>query len=87
VPFASGWLSDPSGAHPPAPAAKYAGKAAEAFWHFDEEQTRAWEPLFRRDQGKKEQLLALTQNGAIAPLWKGWGLQELEFRKRQPGCM
>lgn len=85
VHFESGWLSDPTGKYAPAPAKKYTGKPEEAFWHFDEEQVKAWIPLFIHDKGKKEQLVALTQNDTIAPWWKGWAIQQLDFNPLPDG--
>jgi hypothetical protein len=72
VSFESGWLADPDGKFPAAPVAKYTGKPSDAFWFFDQGQELAWEPLQHRDEGKKEQLVALVQDGQIAPWWKGW---------------
>jgi hypothetical protein len=85
VPFESGWLSDPTGNTHSAPAKQYTGDRKEAFWHFDEEQAIAWRRLFDRDKGKKDQMVAFTQDGAIAPWWKGWVLQELEWRPQPDG--
>jgi hypothetical protein len=79
VAFDGGWLADPDGVKPAAPVKKYTGDPKAAFWFFDEEQVRAWEPLQNRDKGKKEQLLAFEQDGVIAPWWPGWGVQELKF--------
>ncbi len=85
VAYNSGWLADPVGKTAAAPVAKYGGKPADAFWFFNEEQERAWEPLQHRDEGKKEQLLAFVQDGRIAPWWKGWGVQELKFEPLPDG--
>jgi hypothetical protein len=85
VAFDSGWLADPDGKVPAAPAAKYNGRLTDAFWFFDREQERAWESLQNRDKGKKEQLLAFDQDGQIAPWWKGWGVQELKFEPLPDG--
>jgi hypothetical protein len=85
LPFASGWLTDPTETYPSAPVALYKGDPTKAFWNFDGEQARAWEVQFRRDEGKKEQLLAFTQDGEIAPLWPGWGLQALKFEPLSDG--
>jgi hypothetical protein len=85
VPFGSGWLADPAGIHPPAAVADYKGDPAKAFWFFDEEQVRAWQPLYDKDRGKKEQMLAFVQDGAVAPWLKGWALQNLKFEPLADG--
>jgi hypothetical protein len=85
VSFESGWLADPDGKFPAAPVAKYTGKPSDAFWFFDQGQELAWEPLQHRDEGKKEQLVALVQDGQIAPWWKGWAVQELKFEPQPDG--
>ena len=85
VPFSSGWLTDPAGVNPPAPVKKYKGDPTQAFWNFDQEQARAWNVQFHRDEGKKEQLTAFTQDGVIAPWWPGWVVQNLDFRPLPDG--
>jgi hypothetical protein len=85
VAFASGWLADPDEKLASAPAAQYKGDPAKAFWFFDEEQARAWKTLFDHDEGKKEQLIAFTQDGQIAPWWPGWGLQQVRFEPEADG--
>ncbi len=85
VPFDSGWLSDPAEVNPPAPVREYKGNPQQAFWHFDEEMAQAWQTLYDRDRGKKEQLLAFTQDGKISPWWNGWALQSYEFRPLADG--
>lgn len=85
VPYNSGWLADPAGNAPAAPVAQYTGKPADAFWFFNQAQAQAWKVLQNRDAGKKEQLLAFTQDGQIAPWWKGWGVQELKFEPLPDG--
>ncbi len=85
VPFASGWLTDPTGVHPPAPVAQYKGDPRQAFWNFDQEQARAWQPLFAIDRGKKEQMLAFVQDGQTAPWWNGWAVQVIKFEPLADG--
>ena len=68
VSFDGGWLADPDEKHSPAPVKSYQGNAAEAFWFFDQEQVKAWQPLNDKDCGKKEQMLAFVQDGQIVPL-------------------
>jgi hypothetical protein len=85
VPFESGWLTDPTESKPPAPVKQYTGNPQEAFWHFDQEMATAWQTLYDRDRGKKEQLLAFTQDGKILPWWNGWALQSFEFRPQEDG--
>ena len=85
VKFESGWLSDPDGVKPAAPVSQYTGDPAKAFWHFDEEATRAWQKIHERDKGKKEQLLAFTRDGAIIPFWNGWSVQGTDFRLEPDG--
>jgi hypothetical protein len=55
----------------PAPAARYAGDPAEAFWAFDEELARATQDHFADNIGKRPQLLSVT-DGQM-PLEKGCG--------------
>ena len=86
VEFASGWLADPSDSVESAPVNKYKGNPRRAFWFFDEEQCRVWKPMFERDKGKKEQLLAFMQADTIAQWWKGWGVQEIEFKPMADGA-
>jgi hypothetical protein len=85
VAFSSGWLADPDEKLASAPVAAYKGDPAKAFWFFDEEQARAWKTLFDHDKGKKEQLIAFTQDGQIAPLWPGWALQQIKFEPEADG--
>ena len=85
VPFTSGWLTDPVGTTPPGPVATYTGDKKAAFWQFDAEMVRAWDPMYHRDLGKKEQMLAFTQNGVIAPWWNGWGVQQIEYQPLADG--
>jgi hypothetical protein len=85
VAFSSGWLADPEERLDSAPVAQYKGDPAKAFWFFDEEQAKAWKTLFDHDEGKKEQLIAFTQNGEIAPLWPGWALQQIRFEPEADG--
>ncbi len=80
-----GWLSDQQGVAPSAPATRYTGDRLAAFWHFDEEEARAWTALQNLDQGKAEQFIGFVQDGAFAPFWKGWGLQEIQFRPLEDG--
>jgi len=85
VPFDRGWLTDPSEVNSPAPVQQYKGNPQQAFWHFDEEMVHAWQALYDRDRGKKEQLLAFTQDGKISPWWSGWALQSYEFHPLEDG--
>ena len=85
VPFAGGWLTDPAEKHRSAPVAQYQGDPSQAFWNFDEEQARTWETMFRRDEGKREQMLAFTQDGQVAPWWQGWVVYALDFRPLPDG--
>jgi hypothetical protein len=50
---------------PAAPVASYAGDPADAFWAFDEEMARAAQEHHAGRIGKKPQLLAFVQNGAV----------------------
>jgi hypothetical protein len=85
VPFAGGWLADPDEKSPSAPVKAYQGNPAAAFWFFDEEQVKAWQVLYDKDRGKKEQLLAFVQDGAVAPFWNGWAVQQLKFEPLPDG--
>jgi hypothetical protein len=85
VAFSSGWLADPDEKLASAPVTRYKGDPAKAFWFFDDEQAKAWKTLFDHDEGKKEQLIAFTQDGQIAPLWPGWGLQQIRFEPEPDG--
>ena len=85
VPFESGWLADPDERHPPAPVKSYAGDPAKAFWFFDQELVKAWQPLYDKDRGKKEQMLGLVQDGVMAPWWNGWAVQSLKFEPLPDG--
>ena len=85
VSFESGWLADPNGAAPAAPATAYKGNPVEAFWFFDGEQAKAWQPLYAKDRGKKEQMLAFVQDGVVAPWWNGWYVQSLKFEPLPDG--
>jgi hypothetical protein len=85
VPFESGWLADPTETQPPAPVKEYKGDPAQAFWFFDKEQVQAWQPLYDKDRGKKEQMLAFVQDGAIAPWLPGWYIQQLKFEPLADG--
>ena len=83
--FDGGWLADPEEKNPPAPVKAYQGIATWAFWFFDQEQVKAWQPLYDKDRGKKEQMLAFVQDGEIAPWWNGWYLQNLKFEPLEDG--
>ena len=85
VPFDSGWLADPEEKNPPAPVKNYRGNPAQAFWFFDEEQVKAWQPLYDKDRGKEEQMLAFLQDGSVPPWWNGWAIQELKFEPLPDG--
>jgi pimeloyl-ACP methyl ester carboxylesterase len=85
VSFESGWLGDPDLKLPEAPVSKYTGAKSAAFWFFDEEEATAWHALMAHDLGKKEQMLAFTQNGQIAPWWNGWALQSIQFQPDEDG--
>ena len=85
VPYDGGWLADPDGKNPPAPVKTYRGNAAAAFWFFDQEQVKVWQPLYDKDRGKKEQMLAFVQDGEIAPWWNGWYVQNLKFEPLADG--
>lgn len=85
VRFETGWLGDPDDKTPLAPVAEYRGDRARAFWFFDADQARQWQALNRRDRGKREQLLGFVEDGKIAPLWPGWGLQALKFLPQADG--
>ena len=52
---------------PAAPAREYTGDPAEAFWCFDGEMARATENFRREQIGRKPQLLAFVQDGAVVP--------------------
>jgi pimeloyl-ACP methyl ester carboxylesterase len=79
VPFDSGWLADPDEKAPSAPVKAYPGDPAKAFWFFNEAQVKAWQVLYDKDRGKKEQLLAFVQDGAVLPFWNGWVVQQMKF--------
>ena len=85
VSFESGWLTDPDEKKPLAPVKQYKGNPQQAFWQFDQEIAQAWQPLYDHDRGKKEQLLAFTQDRKIPPWWNGWALQSYVFRPLQDG--
>ena len=84
-PFESGWLADPAETKAPAPVKEYKGDPAQAFWFFDQEQVQAWQPLYDKDRGKKEQMLAFVQDGSIAPWLPGWYIQQLKFEPLADG--
>jgi len=79
VSFESGWLGDPAETFATAPVSRYKGDPGKAFWFFDEEQARAWESLFRRDEHKQDQMIAFLQDGKAADWWNGWALQGIRF--------
>ncbi len=85
VSFDGGWLADPDEKNPPAPVKDYKGDPAQAFWFFDQEQVKAWQPLYDKDRGKKEQMLAFVQDGVAAPWWNGWAVQDLKFEPQPDG--
>jgi hypothetical protein len=85
VPYASGWLGDPAENFPSAPVAQYQGDPAAAFWFFDRESAEVWEKAFRRDEHKQDQMIAMTQDGQIAPWWNGWALQAYNFEPLPDG--
>ncbi|MBW8782508.1 MAG: hypothetical protein JF599_11555 [Verrucomicrobia bacterium] len=68
----------------PAPAARYTGDPAEAFWAFDEELARATQDHFAGSVGKRPQLLSVT-DGQM-PLEKGCGEPvKLRFLPQEDG--
>ncbi len=85
VPYSSGWLADPDEINPSAPVKDYKGDPTKAFWFFDEEQVLSWKSLYDKDRGKKEQMLAFVQDGAVAPWWNGWAVQQLKFEPLADG--
>ena len=85
VTFDQGWLADPDEKNSPAAVQDYKGDRAAAFWFFDEDQVKAWQPLYDKDRGKQTQMLAFVQDGAVAPLWAGWMVQELKFEPLPDG--
>ncbi len=85
VAFDQGWLTDPDEKYPSAPVKTYQGNRSAAFWFFDEEQVKAWQPLYDKDRGKQDQMLAFVQDGAVAPIWNGWIVQALKFEPQPDG--
>jgi hypothetical protein len=80
VDFAHGWLTDPDGAAPTAPAGDFSGIQETAMWHPDEEATKVWAAEQFIGKGLKDQELAfLDASGQPAPWWDGWALQTLPF--------
>jgi len=84
--YADGWLCDPTGwfstrtpRHKSAPVEKYKGNPARAYWVFDKTMAAAWQHLFFHDAGHRQQMIAFVQHGKIAPLWHGWGVQQITF--------
>ncbi len=65
-PAPEGWLTDGGAVvmnHHPAPAGKYTGDPATAFWHFDEELARANDAFHRGRFGKEDQFVTFLQDG------------------------
>lgn len=63
--LADRWHRDKGPDAPAAPVGKYQGDPKNAFWYFDEEHARATEAFQATYRGKKDQLAAFVQEGAI----------------------